>query len=259
MRHFGTGIVPSVDDFGRNGRPPSDPRLLDWLASELMAQHWRMKPIHRLIVTSAAYRMASTTDAKDARIDPDNVFLWRMPSRRMEAEVVRDNILYVSRNPLDETVGGPEIDHTLGLTSRRRSIYLRTAAEKQVEFLQIFDGPSVTECYARKPSVMPQQALALANSELAIGQARILADLLTKQVGANDSHFVQSAFIRTLARPPTSAELKICTEFVQGAKAPGSSATGIVAVAGQGQQNNDRKRMNMILVLFNHNDFVTIR
>ena len=118
---------------------------------------------------------------------------------------MRDNLLYVSGS-LDAKMGGPEVDHTLGLTSRRRSIYLRTAAEKQVEFLQIFDGPSVTECYARKPSVMPQQALALANSELATGQARILADLLTKQVGSNDARFVQEAFLMVLSRHPTAPE-----------------------------------------------------
>ena len=258
MRHFGTGIVPSVDDFGRNGRPPSNPRLLDWLAAELMAQHWRMKPIHRLIVTSAAYRMSSTLDAKDAHIDPDDIYLWRMPSRRMEAELVRDNLLYVAGS-LDETAGGPEVDHTLGLTSRRRSIYLRTAAEKQVEFLQIFDGPSVTECYARKPSVVPQQALALANSELAIGQAQILADMITKQVGNDDARYVQAAFIRTLARRPTPTEMKICTEFVHAAY----GAAAVAAAAAPGKQadpvGRDRRRMNLILVLFNDSDFVTIR
>src|SRR5205814_4329536 len=123
LRHFGAGIVPTPADFGRNGRPPTHPQLLDYLATELISQKWQMKPIHRLIVTSATYRMASTLDESDARIDPDNTYLWRAPSRRMEAELVRDNILYAT-NQLDATMGGPEIDQNLGLVSRRRSIYL---------------------------------------------------------------------------------------------------------------------------------------
>lgn len=258
MRHFGTGVVPSVDDFGRNGRPPSNPQLLDWLASELMANHWRMKPIHRLIVMSSAYRMASTLDAHDAKIDPDDTYLWRMPSRRMEAETVRDNLLYVAGS-LDETMGGPDIDHTLGLTSLRKSLYLRTAAEKQAEFLSIFDGPSVTECYARKPSVMPQQALALANSELAIKQAGRLAGLLAErhtQDEGEDDRFVQDAFLRVLCRRPTMAEIKLCTEFL---KSRTATKAAIAAANTQGVLGSAKARLNLILVLFNHNDFVTIR
>src|SRR5439155_22882134 len=192
---FGRGIVPTPADFGRNGRPPSHPQLLDWLAAEFMAQNWSMKAIHRLIVTSSTYRLASTPNAANAKIDPDNIYLWRMPSRRMEAELVRDNLLYIAGD-LDATMGGPDIDHNLGLTSKRRSMYLRIAAEKEVEFLKIFDGPSVTECYQRRPTVMPQQALALANSELALGQARSLARKLDGQVGEDDARFVGAAFAR---------------------------------------------------------------
>jgi len=180
LRHFGRGIVPSMSDFGRNGTLPSHPQLLDWLAAEFMAQGWRMKPMHRLLVTSRAYRVAATPDPADARIDPDNIFLWRMNSRRMEAELVRDNLLYIAGD-LDPKMGGPDIDNALGLTSHRRSIYLRTAAEKEVEFLKIFDGASVTECYARRPTVVPQQALALANSELTRKEAQSLARKLTEE------------------------------------------------------------------------------
>ena len=91
----------------------------------------------------------------------------------LEAELVRDNILYAT-GQLDSTMGGPEIDQNLGLVSRRRSIYLRIAPEKEVEFLKIFDGPAVTECYLRRPTVVPQQALALANSELTRNEAKVL-------------------------------------------------------------------------------------
>ncbi|MBI4659400.1 MAG: DUF1553 domain-containing protein [Verrucomicrobia bacterium] len=243
LRHFGQGIVATPADFGRNGRAPSHPQLLDWLAAEFMAQHWRMKAMHRLIVTSGAYRMASTPDESNASIDPDNVYLWRMPSRRMEAELVRDNLLCISGD-FDSAMGGPEIDHTLGLTSKRRSLYLRIAAEKEVEFLKIFDGPSVTECYLRRPTVVPQQALALANSELTLRHARTLAQRLGHQVGNDDELFIAQAFERILARRPNPEEARLCREFVaaQAKRSPGS-----------------RPRDNLVLVLFNHNDFVTIR
>jgi len=236
LRHFGRGIVPTPADFGRNGRPPSHPQLLDWLASEFVARGWSMKAIHRLLVTSSTYRMASTPDVANAKLDQDNFFLWRMNSRRLEAEAVRDNLLFVCGS-LDLAMGGPEIDHNLGLTSKRRSLYLRLAAEKEVEFLKIFDGPAVTECYERRPSVMPQQALALANSELALTEARRLA----KQLATDDDEgFVRAAFAQVLARRPTAEETRLGRDFLA------------VTV-------KERARENFVLVLLNHNDFVTVR
>jgi hypothetical protein len=243
LRHFGQGIVPTPSDFGRNGRPPSHPQLLDWLAAEFMARDWSLKAMHRLMVTSRTYRMASTPSETNARLDPDNVYLWRMNSRRMEAELVRDNLLYVSGD-LDPAMGGPEIDHQQGLVSKRRSLYLRSAAEKEVEFLKIFDGPSVTECYLRRPTVVPQQALALANSGLTQAQARRLAKSITAETGARDEQFIAAAFQRILARSATAEETRTCGDFL---------ATQATSSA------SDRSRENLVLVLFNHNDFVTIR
>jgi hypothetical protein len=280
LRHFGQAMVPTVTDFGNKGRAPSHPQLLDWLAATFMengqwsmvngqwkyqlspidhqpstinhSSAWSMKKLHRLIVTSSAYRTASTPDAANAKIDPDNVYLWRMNSRRMEAETVRDNVLYASGS-LDSTMGGPEVDHTQGLTSKRRSLYLRIAAEKEVEFLKVFDSPNVNECYERKPTVMPQQALALANSELTLREARHLARALFSQVGADAAKFTTEAFLRILARRPTSQELKLCADFLteqtkrlsEQKSPPADSAL--------------RARENLVLVLFNHNDFVTVR
>jgi hypothetical protein len=240
LRHFGQAIVGTPADFGFNGKPPTDPALLDWLAGEFMKRGWSMKEMHRLIVTSAAYRMASTPDPANAKIDPDNQFLWRMPSRRMEGELVRDNLLFVAGD-LDATMGGPDIDHTQGLTSKRRSIYLRSAAEKEVEFLKIFDGPSVTECYMRRPSVVPQQALALANSELALREAKALAEKIREERAGG---FVAAAYRRVLARDPKPEEEKLCADFL---------------AAEEKKSSRERARQNLVLVLFNHNDFVTIR
>ena len=159
----------------------------------------------------------------------------------MEAELVRDNLLYVAGD-LDTTMGGPDIDHALGLTSPRRSIYLRTAAEKEVEFLKIFDGASVTECYARHPTVVPQQALAMANSELTVREARSLAEKLAREGSAES--FGERAFVRILSRHPASAELKLCSEFLE---------------AQTNRYSAQRARESLVAVLFNHNDFVTIR
>ena len=122
LRHFGKPIVPTVNEFGGNGREPTHPALLDWLADEFMTRNWSMKEIHRLIVTSASYRMSSLSDSSNAAADPDNHFLWRMPTRRMEGEIVRDNLLHISGR-IDRTMGGPDIDNKLAQKSMRRSIY----------------------------------------------------------------------------------------------------------------------------------------
>ena len=236
-QHFGAALVPSTDDFGANGRAPTHPQLLDWLASELMARGWKMKEIHRLIVTSSAYRMAATPDPANAKLDPDNKYYWRMNSRRLEAEAVRDNLLWTA-GQLDPAMGGPEIDHNSGLTSKRRSLYLRTAAEKEVEFLKIFDNASVSECYERKQTVVPQQALALANSGLTISLAKQFADELSRSAPGDDD-FIARACQRILSRAARPAEVAHCREFLA--------------------QPGPRARENLILVLFNHTDFVTVR
>src|SRR5206468_5081996 len=127
LRHFGQALVPTVFNFGMSGKPPSHPQLLDWLTAEFMDRNWSMKSMHRLIVTSSAYRMQSrVNDPKDRNtsIDPENRYLWRMNERRMEAEVVRDGLLHLA-GQLDTAMGGPEIDAKTGLESRRRSVYFQ--------------------------------------------------------------------------------------------------------------------------------------
>jgi hypothetical protein len=159
----------------------------------------------------------------------------------MEAELVRDNVL-AAAGQLDVTPGGPDIDPALALTSTRRSLYFRIAPEKEVEFLQIFDGPNVTECYLRRPTVIPQQALALANSRLVIEQSRRLAARLGAEAGEDDGAFVRAAFLRVLARPATQSEVVECRAFLVG-----------------NDQGAARARQDLVTVLFNHNDFVTVR
>jgi hypothetical protein len=228
--------VPTVFDFGKNGRPPTHPALLDWLAAELMENRWSLKHLHRLLVTSRAYRMDSHTDSATAAQDSDNIYLWRMPSRRMEAEVVRDSVLALSGR-LDPKLGGPELDQTAGLTTFRRSVYYRHANEKQVPFLQIFDAASANECYQRPSSIVPQQALALANSPLTREASKLLARTLSDEMGSDDGAYIGAAFLHLLNRPPTEEETHECVTFLSG---------------------RPNARESLIHVLFNHHDFVTV-
>jgi hypothetical protein len=251
MRHIGQAIVPSVTDFGRNGRPPSHPALLDWLAAEFMERKWSMKEMHRLIVTSSTYRMASTPDDANFTLDRDNTYLWCMNSRRLEAEVVRDCVFFLA-GKLDLTMGGPDIPHQQGLTTPRRSLYFQHAQEKQMEFLKIFDEAAVTECYRRKESIIPQQALALNNSELVRRQASGLAHALITMADANA--FIVAAFERVLSRPPTSEEQAECRRFLQQREkryTDGKYQASLDARA--------KARESLVHVLLNHNDFVTVR
>lgn len=236
MRHFGQPLVPTVFEFGKNGRPPSHPALLDWLAVEFMKSDWDVKKLHKLMLSSKAYRMASsmTGPAADANrtTDPDNLLVWRMNPRPLEAEAVRDGLLSVS-GLLDLTVGGPELDHNDEAAKLRRSLYYRHAPEKTMPFLSTFDGPSPTECYRRSNTVVPQQAMALVNSRVSARAAEAMAkEITTKEPSA----IVNEAFRRVLTRPPTDAEAKLCVEFL-----------------------TKNSPASLVQVLFNHADFTTIR
>jgi hypothetical protein len=275
LRHFGSPLVPTVFDFGMNGKPPTNQPLLDWLAVELMENGWRMKPIHKLIVTSRTYRLASTAGNSEFRnqnseLDPENVYYWRANARRMEAEVVRDAVLSAAGS-LDLTRGGPDLDPNLGLTVPRRSLYFRVAKEKRVQFLSLFDSPSPVECYRRSESVAPQQALAMVNSTLTLAQARLLAKRMNNALGGNLSEpsaprFVESAFTRILCRTPTDDERKACIEFLgqqsellAGASSLAAFSNGPDATVPPSSDPQARARENLIHVLLNHNDFVTVR
>ncbi len=278
-RHFGRGLVETVFDFGQNGKPPSHPALLDWLAAEFMeptwgaasgppqdhpCAPWSMKHIHRLIVTSGVYRMASQVDTAHRELDPENLAYTRMTPKRMEAELVRDSVLYVAGN-LDLSAGGADIDHAQGFAVPRRSLYFRQAAEKQMTFLKIFDVAAVTECYQRKSSIMPQQALAMANSELTITQARRLARAWEHRPCSSPEEFVAAAFEHVLARPVTQAECDMCVQFLH-------DRTTVVRQPTAGQElklevlelkvpvadPESRARESLLHVLLNHHDFVTI-
>jgi mono/diheme cytochrome c family protein len=270
MRHFGKALVPTVVNFGRNGKPPSHPELLDWLACELMDGNWRTKPIHRLIVTSSTYRMQSSiSDPKNPNVavDPENKYLWRMNSRRMEAEVVRDSVLYLA-GQLDPTMGGPDLDESQGEQLHRRTVYFRHTPQTQMMFAKLFDAPDPTDCYQRTESIMPQQALALANSNLSHVEARLLAKHISGQAGsgANDAAFISAAFETVLARPPAPEEQAASDKFLREETAMLGDLgkltrfhSGSAAAVQPGKDPHARARENLVHALLNHNDFVTIR
>lgn len=272
-RHFGAPLVSTVTDFGLNGKPPTHPELLDWLASEFVRQGWSMKAMHRLIVTSHAYRRVSSAaglDDPNLQRDPGNLTYWRMNTRRMEAELVRDNVLELA-GKLDVTMGGPDLGQDLGLTTYRRSIYYRHANEKQMTFLRLFDAAGLTECYRRTESIVPQQALALANSSLVREQSRKLTARLESELGdlsTNDESFLSALFETVLSRGPSTEERSACLSFLQqettSSKAPptaqaGSSQKQAVSPMPPAADPHRRARERLAHVLLNHNDFVTIR
>lgn len=271
LRHFGQPLVMSVFDFGLNGKAPTHPALLDWLAVELMDNGWRMKPIHRLLVTSAAYRRSSSSGAAQVAqrtADPENVTLWRANVRRMEAEVVRDSTLAVCGS-LDLTSSGPDLDPEQGVAVTRRSVYFRSAKEKRMTFLSLFDSANVVECYRRTESIVPQQALALANSPLSLTQSRVLARTLATETATTtdaESRFVETAFAQILGRPPQAEELMQCRAFLAAQSnrfaAPATLTkftSGEKVAVAPSADPAQRARENLIHVLLNHNEFVTIR
>ena len=258
LRHFHSPLVASVFDFGRNGAQPTHPELLDWLAVEFMEQGWSTKHLHRLIVTSLAYRrVSSPSDSPNAATDPENRLLWRMNVGRMEAEVVRDSLLYLA-GQMDATMGGQELENDAALTTFRRSLYYSCQPEVDGKstFGALFDAPEPADCYRRTRSVIPQQALALTNSDLVHKVCGPLATKISGQVAADQANspasFVQVAFQSILGRDPSAAESAACIRFLEAL-----ISTDPAAAAPTNPQQQARE--SLVRVLLNHNDFIAIR
>jgi hypothetical protein len=252
-RHFGRALVPTVFDLGHKGTPPTHPELLDWLAVELVEQGWSMKHIHRLIVTSNTYRLSSSSAGateETLAADPDNRFYWRAHPIRMEAQLVRDSLLYLG-GELDLMRGGPSIP-VKNAASRRRSLYFVHSHNEHEKFLSMFDDASVLECYRRAESIVPQQALALENSVLATGTAEQIAGrLAAASSGASDRDFVRAAFLTVLSVEPSGVEEATVLDAL-------ARLTGVARREGRADPVG-RARTRLIHALLNHNDFVTIR
>ncbi|MFO0904317.1 MAG: PSD1 and planctomycete cytochrome C domain-containing protein [Pirellulales bacterium] len=212
QHHFGRGIVATPNDFGMQGQRPSHPELLDYLATELLRNGWRLKPIHRLILLSAAYRQSSQVDEADLAADPENVWLWRYRPQRMEAEIIRDNMLATS-GELDETMFGPG---SLEESHKRRSIYFTIKRSRLIASMQIFDAPEPLVSVGGRPSTtIAPQAMHFLNSPQVRGYAQGFAKRLSPRVAqAGIEDAVRQAYLTALARTPTDDELRDDVDFL---------------------------------------------
>ncbi|MCA9085725.1 MAG: DUF1553 domain-containing protein [Planctomycetaceae bacterium] len=257
MRHFGEPLVESVFDFGLRTKAPVHQELLDQLAVEFMRSGWSFRHLHRLIVASEAYQRTSSelhADPATLSADPTNQFYWRMNARRMESQIVRDSLLQLA-GVLDVSMGGPSVP--VNEKSRRRSLYFLHSRDDQNQLLSMFDDADLLQCYRRSESIVPQQALALSNSELSMTMAAEIAERLstpsisTAATESKDSAsqqrrtFIDTAFFTILGRHPDSDETSECLAFCE------QLATGGV--------QEQRIRTRLIHALINHNDFITIR
>ncbi|HKB04919.1 MAG TPA: DUF1553 domain-containing protein [Gemmataceae bacterium] len=241
MHHFGRGLVGTPGDLGRLGERPTHPDLLDWLAGEFVGSGWSLKHLHRLILTSTAYRQSSARPTgPDA--DPDNRLLGRFPIRRLEAEAVRDAMLTVSRKLNQKPFGPPvpvmEDDAGLvviGKANRdgagykqgdesvpageesRRSVYVQVRRSRLLAVLDAFDWPvPEPNCEARKSSTATPQSLLLLNNEFTLAQAANFADRIKREAGTHPREQVARAWELAYGTLPTPADVDKAVEFVAG-------------------------------------------
>ncbi len=226
QHHFGDGIVASPNNFGKQGRQPDDPELLDFLARQFIDGGWSMKQMHRQIMRSRAYQLASDDDDANLRIDPNNELHWRFPRRRLEAEAIRDAMLAVSGN-LDRTPGGSHpfpAEKTWNFTqhnpfkadyaTKRRSVYLMTQRIQRQPFLSLFDGPDTNASTAsRDTSTTPLQALFLMNDPFVHEQARSFAARLIAE-RTDDGERIERAFLYAFGRPASSEEIDQSRDYL---------------------------------------------
>ncbi len=223
VHHFGRGIVPTVANFGRSGAKPSHPELLDWLATEFVRSGWSMKAMHRLIVTSTAYRQSSGAKADD----PNNVLVSSWKPKRHEGEVVRDSVLAVAGKLSEQRYGPPIAVYAKGDGSvetnddaggNRRSIYLLVRRSQHLTLLDLFDTPLMeVNCPERNVSTVPLQALALLHGPFSERNAAAVGDRLM-HFASDDAARIRFAFVLLFGREPRPAESEKVGKFVSAVK-----------------------------------------
>jgi hypothetical protein len=263
--HFGRGIVATPNDFGVQGARPTHPELLDWLAAELIRNNWRLKPMHRLIMTSATYRQSAANAEFGMRkaesvqstphsalrtphsIDPDNLLLWRREPQRLEAELVRDNMLAAS-GTLDRTQFGPG---TLDEGHIRRSIYFMVKRSKLVPMMQLFDQPEPLVSVGGRPATtIAPQALAILNSPHVRTYAHNFAERLLPAYDKSPAEAVRQGYLTAVGRLPDETELSSSIAFL-------AAQEQSYATAGK----TDAKKLalaDFCQVLFGLNEFVYV-
>ncbi|MAI32041.1 MAG: hypothetical protein CMM07_10270 [Rhodopirellula sp.] len=224
--HFGSGLVDTASDFGSRGSLPSHPELLDWLTTEFIDSGWSLKSLHRLIMTSRTYQLASTDNAKNLAVDPENRWHWRYSRRSLDAESIRDAMLAVS-GQLDRNVPNshpfPDVN-SWGFTihnpfhavydSNHRSVYLMVQRNRRHPYLALFDAADPNQSVAsRQPTTTPTQALFLMNSSFVHEQASRFANRINDQPG-DDLAKVQWAFEMAHGRIPDRAIIDDAVGFL---------------------------------------------
>jgi len=232
QKHFGRGIVATLENFGKMGGTPTHPELLDWLAVEFMNRGWSLKQVNRLMMTSAAYQMASAfADGGKASADPDNHYLWRFQPQRLEAEIVRDVMLGAGGN-LNPAIGGEPIFPFIpkdilsgqyrgkwvntpdGPAAWRRGVYVYRRRSLPYPMFDTFDHPDMNVVAgARNVSTVPTQALTLLNNPFVLGQAERLAARVSA-ASTDPAQQIDLAYRIALARPPTAAEVEVARRLV---------------------------------------------
>ncbi len=228
QHHFGVGLVPTPDDFGQTGLRPTNRPLLDYLAAEFVAGGWSLKQMHRLILTSHAYRMSSRADnRRTLAVDQDNTLLWRQNLRRVEAEVIRDTMLAVS-GTLNPKRGGPSVFPTLpkevhttqdsagkgwedspAAEQNRRSVYLVVKRALKVPLLECLDFANSTSGTGTRPTTtVAPQALMLLNDSFVQAQAAAFAERIRREAGSTTAAQIARAFQLAVQREPNKAEVR---------------------------------------------------
>jgi mono/diheme cytochrome c family protein len=234
-QHFGQGIVSTPNNFGKMGTEPSNPALLDWLATEFIRQGWSIKQIQRLILNSETYKMASTYYQPDsAAKDPTDQFLWRFPVKRLEAEIIRDSVLAASGD-LNLEAGGPAFFPPVpksivnGVPIRgkwtltkddastwRRSIYASVKRNLKYPMFEVFDQPNASlSCERREVTTVPTQALTLFNNETFLLQAQHLAERIEREAGSDQAAQVRLLYRVAYSREAGSKEVDQALEFLK--------------------------------------------
>ncbi|WP_051670785.1 DUF1553 domain-containing protein [Bryobacter aggregatus] len=225
--HFGRGIVPSVDNFGRLGEAPTNQPLLDYLALRFIENKWSIKAMHREMMLTNAYQMSSTLDAKANEADPENVLLWRFPRRRLEAEAIRDGVMS-SSGELTTKMGGTILDYKdrayVANTSKGgsvdydrpiRSVYVPVVRSSMYEVFSAFDLPDPTMSNGdRDATVVAPQALFMMNSSVILIHSRKMADSLLADQTLDNQGRIRQAYERALSRPPTAQEIDQALTFL---------------------------------------------
>jgi len=233
--HFGAGIVNTPSDFGFNGDRPSHPELLDWLATSFMENGWSVKWLQRLILSSRAYQQSATFNAKAHAVDAGNRLVWRMPLKRMDAETLRDSMLYVT-GKLDFRGGGPgfalqrkfsagsyiykALDND-GPEVWRRAVYRFVVRGGERVFLDSFDCPDPAVATPQRTATNTAvQALTLLNNKFVERQAGLLAERIAQDAGAQPEARIARAYDLLYGRKPNSPEIAAGLRFVRGRSWP---------------------------------------